>query len=82
MDEDLNIWIKISQQIGELNSSVKGVLEKLTNHEQRLTSLEQNKTGIKDTVIEWLVKGLISSIMVIGSLTGAGALIKQVWGGG
>ena len=81
MEEDINIWIKISQQIGELNSSVRGVLEKLTNHEQRLTNLEQNKIGMKDTIIEWLIKGLISSIMVIGSLTGAGALIKQVWGG-
>lgn len=54
------------------------MLERLTNHEQRLTNLEQNKIGIKDTVIQWLVKGLIASIMIIGSLTGASALIKEV----
>ena len=80
MTENLDIWIKISQQIGELNSSVKATLEKLTEHEHRITSLEQNKIGIKDTVITWLVKGLVASIMVIGSLTGAASLIKAVFG--
>ena len=40
MENNLDIWVKISSQIGELNASVKSVLDKLTNHEQRLTSLE------------------------------------------
>lgn len=34
MDSDnLEIWVKISQQIGELNANTKSVLDKLTNHE-------------------------------------------------
>ena len=80
MEANLDIWIKISQQIGELNASVKATLDKLTEHEHRITSLEQNRLGLKDSVVQWLVKGLVASVLVIGSLTGASALIKGVLG--
>lgn len=75
-----DLVIKITSELASLNANMKSVLDKLTSHEQRITALEQNKAGMKDTVIQWLVKGLIASLMIIGSLTGASALIKGVLG--
>lgn len=72
--------IKITSELASLNANMKSVLDRLTSHEQRISALEQGKIGMKDTVIQWLVKGLIASLMIIGSLTGASALIKQVLG--
>lgn len=72
--------IKITSELASLNANMKSVLDKLTSHEQRILALEQSKIGMKDTVIQWLVKGLIASLMIIGSLTGAAGLIKQVLG--
>lgn len=77
-DTMTELIIKITSELSSLNANMKSVLDKLTSHEQRISALEQNKIGIKDTVIQWLVKGLIASIMIIGSLTGASALIKEV----
>lgn len=77
-DKMTDLIIKITSELSCLNANMKSVLDKLTSHEQRISALEQNKIGIKDTVIQWLVKGLIASIMIIGSLTGASALIKEV----
>lgn len=78
MEEHLDIWVKISQQIGELNSSIKAALDKIANHESRLTLLEQGKVSFKDATIQYLVKGLIAAILVIGSLTGSATLIQKV----
>lgn len=78
MDEHLDIWVKISQQIGELNSSIKAALEKIANHESRLTLLEQGKMSLKDATIQYLVKAVIAAILVIGSLTGSSALIQKI----
>ena len=79
--DHLDIWVKISTQIGELNGFIKTALDKLADHEKRLDDLEKGKSGVfKDTLIQWLVKGLVASIFVIGSLTGASAMIKQVLG--
>lgn len=75
-----DLVIKITSELSTLNANMKSVLDKLTSHEQRISALEQNKIGLKDTVIAWLVKGLVASIMVIGSLTGAASLIKAVFG--
>lgn len=72
--------IKITSELASLNANMKSVLDKLTSHEQRISALEQGKIGMKDTAIQWLVKGLIASLMIIGSLTGAAGLIKQVLG--
>ena len=79
--DHLDIWVKISTQIGELNGFIKTALDKLADHEKRLDDLEKGKNGsFKDTLIQLLVKGLVASIFVIGSLTGASAMIKQVLG--
>lgn len=82
MNNDMftELTIKITSELSALNANMKNVLDKLTSHEQRISALEQGKIGMKDTVIQWLVKGLIASLMIIGSLTGAAGLIKSVFG--
>lgn len=78
-NNNLEIWIKISQQIGELNANTKSVLDKLTNHEQRLTSLEQKKEdGWKTQLLMLLAKATVIGLVAIGSLTGASGLIQKV----
>lgn len=80
-NDNLEIWVKISQQIGELTSSINACLDKISNHEQRIVSLEKERTGsIKTSIVEWLVKGIVASIFVIGTLTGAGGLLKGIFG--
>lgn len=62
----------------------------LLEHERRLTKVEAARSegsgsarsepaNWKDGIIQMLVKGLVAAILTIGSLTGASALIKQVW---
>ena len=84
MNTELDIWVKISQQIGELSASVKMVLSKLTEHEHRLDVLEKTDMSgngsIKDNIVKWLVIALVGSISVIVTLTGAGAILKQLLG--
>lgn len=84
MNTELDIWVKISQQIGELSASVKMVLSKLTEHEHRLDALEKTDMSgngsIKDNIVKWLVIALVGSISVIVTLTGAGAILKQLLG--
>lgn len=85
MEDHLDIWVKISTQIGELNGFIKTALENIADHEKRLNNLEsggrRQKSSIhdiKDTIIMWLVKGVVVSVITIGSLTGASALIQKV----
>lgn len=79
--DHLEIWVKISTQIGELNGFIKTALDKLADHEKRIDVLEKSKNGsFKDNLIQLLVKGLVASIFVIGSITGASAMIKHVLG--
>lgn len=79
--DHLEIWVKISAQIGELNGFIKTALDKLADHEKRIDDLEKGKNfSFKDNLIQLLVKGLVASIFVIGSITGASAMIKQVLG--
>ena len=76
-NDHLDIWVKISTQIGELNGFIKTALDKLADHERRLDDLEKGKgNSLKDTIIQWLVKGLVASVFVIGSLCGAGSILK------
>lgn len=79
--DHLDIWVKISTQIGELNGLIKTALDKIADHEKRLDDLEKGKNSSwKDDLLKWLARGLVASILVIGSLTGASAMIKQVLG--
>lgn len=73
-----DLVIQITSGIAELNANMKTALGKLADHERRIDDLEKNKLGIKDTVIQWLVKGIVVAVITIGSLTGASALIQKV----
>ena len=81
IDEKMTeLIINITSELAALNANMKSVLDKLTSHEQRISALEQGKMNLKDTIIQLLVKGLVASIFVIGSITGASAMIKHVIG--
>ena len=79
-EDHLDIWVKISQQIGELNGFIKTALDKLADHEKRIDDLEKGKGGVKDNIVKWLVMALIGSIGVIATLTGSTAIIKTMLG--
>lgn len=73
-----DLVIQITSGIAELNANMKTALGKLADHERRIDDLEKNKLGIKDTLIQWLVKGIVVAVITIGSLTGASALIQKI----
>ena len=73
-----DLVIQITSGIAERNANMKTALGKISDHEKRIDELEKNKVGIKDTVIQWLVKGIVVAVITIGSLTGASALIQKV----
>lgn len=75
-----DLIIKMTSELSSLNANMKSVLDRLSSHEQRITNLEQNKYSIKDTAIQWLIKGIIASIFIIGSLCGAGGILKGIFG--
>ena len=77
----LETLIDIKSQLSELNANQKNLQAILVNHENRITSIESSttkeKTSLKDDLIQMLVKGIVGSIFVIGSLAGAGGLISK-----
>ena len=77
MDKELDIWVKISEQIGSLTSEIKSVMDKLTQHEQRLTKLEDNRSSLKDDFLKMLVKTLTISVVGLIVLGGGGAVIVK-----
>ena len=83
MNQDMftDLAIKITSELAALNANMKNVLDKLADHEKRIDDLEKGKNfSFKDNLIQLLVKGLVASIFVIGSITGASAMIKHVLG--
>ena len=81
IDDHLNdLIIKFTAELSSLNANMKSVLEKLSAHEQRIYNLENSKSSIKDDIVKWLVRSLICSLAIIGSLTGSSALIGKLLG--
>ena len=83
-DKILETLIKIEAQLAELNANQKNLQAILVNHENRITSIEsttaKEKTSFKDDLIQMLVKGIVGSIFVIGSLAGAGGILAKILG--
>lgn len=72
-------FIKLTGELASLNANMKNVLDKLTNHEQRLTNLETKKEeGWKNQLLMLLAKATVIAVVSIGSLTGASSLIAKV----
>ena len=80
-EKTTDIIIKISSELASLNTNMRSVLEKLTNHESRIITLEQNKSSLKDNLLMWLVIALIGTISIIATLTGSAGLIKALIAG-
>ena len=83
-DKILETLIEIKAQLAELNANQKNLQAILVNHENRITSIEstttKEKTSLKDDLIQMLVKGIVGSIFVIGSLAGAGGILAKILG--
>ena len=83
-DKILETLIKIEAQLAELNANQKNLQAILVNHENRITNIEsattKEKTSFKDDIIRLLIKGLVGSIFVIGSLAGAGGILAKILG--
>ena len=84
-DKILETLIEIKAQLAELNANQKNLQAILVNHENRINSIEsttvKEKTSFKDDLIQMLVKGIVGSIFVIGSLAGAGGILAKILGG-
>ena len=75
--------LDISQQLGNLNGNMQGVLTQLTNHNQRIQALEEKerekpKGDFKDEIIKLLVKCLLIGATSVAALTGASSLVSRV----
>ena len=83
-DKILETLIDIKSQLAELNANQKNLQAILVNHENRITNIEsattKEKTSFKDDLIQMLVKGIVGSIFVIGSLAGAGGILAKILG--
>ena len=84
-DKILETLIEIKAQLAELNANQKNLQAILVNHENRITTIEstatKEKNSFKDDLIQLMVKGLVGSIFVIGSLAGAGGILAKILGG-
>ena len=83
-DKILETLIKIEAQLAELNANQKNLQAILVNHENRITNIEsttvKEKPSFKDDIIQLLIKGLVGSIFIIGSLAGAGSILAKILG--
>ena len=83
-DKILETLIEIKAQLAELNANQKNLQAILVNHENRITTIEstttKEKTSFKDDIIRLLIKGIVGSIFVIGSLAGAGSILAKIFG--
>ena len=83
-DKILETLIEIKAQLAELNANQKNLQAILVNHENRINSIEsttvKEKTSFKDDLIQLMIKGLVGSIFVIGSLAGAGGILAKILG--
>lgn len=78
-DTATNIFMEIKEQLGALNANMATVLGKLTQHEGRISKLENKEDhNFKDTMMMWLAKALIVAVVTICSLAGGGTLLKSI----
>ena len=80
----LETLIEIKAELAELNANQKNLQAILVNHENRITNIEsattKEKTSFKDDIIRLLIKGIVGSIFIIGSLAGAGGILAKIFG--
>lgn len=74
--------IRVTSELATLNTNMRNVLDRLTNHEQRLMSLEERKEDSwKNQLLMLLAKAAVIGGVCIASLVGAGSLLSKIIGG-
>lgn len=80
MNEE-KIQDKFEKLMDELHQSTLALREMLANHETRITVLETKKdSGWQSQLLMLLAKAVLIGGVAIASLTGAGSLIKGIFG--
>ena len=73
--------LEIKSSVASIDAKVDGINSRLDNHERRISTLETTeKPTLKSDIVNMLVKGLVASIFVIGSLVGAGGILSKIFG--
>lgn len=73
--------LEIKSSVASIDAKVDGINSRLDNHERRISTLETTeKPTLKSDIVTMLVKGLVASIFVIGSLAGAGGILSKIFG--
>lgn len=70
--------IQFTAEISSLNSNMRSVLEKLTNHESRISAIESNNIGLKEDFLKILIKTLTISTVGLIILGGGGAALAKL----
>ena len=70
--------VEFKASISELNAMMKSTLERIANHEGRITNLEQSKVGLKDDFLKMLIKTLTVSTVGLIILGGGGAALLKL----
>lgn len=88
-------FIDISTKLGSIQQNLSDLSETILKHESRLTLLEQsfhkhllevanninnNNSSFKNEVIKLLCKCLLIGSVTIASLSGAGGILKMIFG--
>ena len=80
------IAFEISTNIAALNSKFDSVMAKLADHEARIHQLEhtntnevENDQNFKDELLKLLAKTVTISIVVLGSVVGAGGVLSKLF---
>lgn len=86
-ESEHNVIIKLLFEISSMNANLKCALDRIENHESRIAKLEDSRQieagkqmSLKDEMLKLLAKGLVGAVLIIGSLSGAGALLKGIFG--
>ena len=69
-DRLTDFLVEFKASISELNAMMKSTLERIANHEGRITNLEQSKVGLKDDFLKMLVRALTISVVGLVVLGG------------
>lgn len=86
-------FIDISTKLGSIQQNLSDLSETILKHESRLTLLEQkfhkhlldvansnDHSSFKNEVIKLLCKGVLVGSVTIASLSGAGGILKMIFG--
>ena len=87
-------FIDISTKLGSIQQNLSDLSETILKHESRLTLLEQNfhkhllevannsntPSSFKNEIIKLLCKGVLVGSVKIASLSGAGGILKMIFG--